>query len=542
MTYHLLRSLYFGRGANADITDDLDRARLHVETPLDEFIPRVLQGSRDVVLTGNPGDGKSHLAKALLDKHNLDGAEVELDLSANTAGEVVRRWSEAASRGAPFLLCANEGPLTALIPGLMEVAALNSRGHELAHQLGRLVGARREEMPRPPESVTLIDLADRNVVDRRLISRCLERVCNFDFLPDLGHRAAETSAGVNLALFIHAPEARERFGALLEVAGRRLAAHVTFRQLWGTISFALTADKPEDSLEKEVFDDGPGLGTLPLDNLCGGTGQGPLIEAVQRLADPAGVPVPDLDEAIWASGAPRSGEWLSEEVVPRAPAALWALGQREEALATFRSLKRYVTLAHTEGERVIASLEESDPHLPTARSDHDLRQALVAGLRGLFLSPSQQAQAPEWLQGGAPLWISHTYQDLAVEERPHVATDVIEVEEFRVLRPLRAPWLLDALGPPPEVAWLSHEASGVTLRVDAAIVRALQLAARSDGPIAIPEPISRFITRVAGYLEGGPARHLGEDHFAVLQRPRGRLVGSGAVRLLERGGTEYVSG
>jgi hypothetical protein len=542
MTYHLLRSLYFGRGANADITDDLDRARLHVETPLDEFIPKLLHESRDVVLTGNPGDGKSHLAKALIERNGLGGVEVELDLSANTAGDVVRRWTAATESGAPFLLCANEGPLTALIPDLQEAPALRSRGRELAQQLGHLVGARREEMPAPPEYVTLIDLADRNVVDRRLISRCLARVCHFDYLPDLGHRAAETSAGINLALFIHAPEARERFGSLLEVAGRRLGAHVTFRQLWGTISFALTAGKPEEVLEREVFDDGPGLGTLPLDNLCGGAGKGPLIEAVLRLADPAEVPVPDLDEAIWASGAPRNGEWMSDEVVPRAPAAMWALGQRKEALATFKSLKRYVTLAHTEGERVIKSVEESDPHLPTAQKDEQLREVLVAGIRGLFLSPSQQAQAPEWLKSGVPLWIFHTFQDVPVEERPHVATDSIEAEEFRVLRPLRAPWLVQALGPPPEVAWLWHEASGVSLRVDAAIVRALHLGARSDGPVAIPEPVSRFIARIAGHLEGRPARHLGEDHFAVLQQPRGRLVGSGAVRGLERGGTEYVGG
>lgn len=542
MTYQLLRSLYFGSGANADITADADRAKLHVATPLDDFIPTLLREGLDVVLTGNPGDGKSHLAKALAQRGGLEEVVVELDLSANTAELIIERWSKASAAGTPFLLCANEGPLTALISALLEDSRLRERGEELSRHLGRLVSARADDLPAAPRKVALIDLADRNVADRRLISRCLERVCSFDYLPDLGAQAGETSAGANLALFIHAPEARERLGTLLEIAGRRRGEHVTFRQLWGTIAYALCADKDESALEKEVRRDQVGLGTLPLDNLCKGGGRGLLIDALSSLADPAEVPIPDLDEAIWSRGEPRRGEWLSDEVVPRSPAGLWSDGKKADALAAFKSLKRHATLAHEEGARVIEVLQESDPHLPSRVPDAQLHAQLVAGVRGLYLSPSQQAHAPEWQRSGVPLWVSNTYADAATEQRPHVATDAISSGELTILRPHRAPWLSEALGPPPEVAWLSHEPSGVSLRADAAMVRALSLAAKSDGPVEIPEPVSRFLTRIAGHVEAAAPRHLGEDHFAVLERPRGAMAGSGAVRHLVNQGAEYVSG
>jgi redox-sensitive bicupin YhaK (pirin superfamily) len=121
-----------------------------------------------------------------------------------------------------------------------------------------------------------------------------------------------------------------------------------------------------------------------------------------------------------------------------------------------------------------------------------------------------------------------------------VATDAVHARDLALLRPLRAPWLEGALGPAPEAAWLQHAPSGVTLRIDAPIVRALSLAARSDGPITVPESVSRFLARVAGAIEGGASRRFGEDHFTVLDRPRGRLVASGTVRQLINAGAEYA--
>ena len=66
MSYERLRGLYLGLTSNADLTTDHERHVLHVPTKLDELVPRWLAEGKDVTLTGNPGDGKSHLARRLV--------------------------------------------------------------------------------------------------------------------------------------------------------------------------------------------------------------------------------------------------------------------------------------------------------------------------------------------------------------------------------------------------------------------------------------------------------------------------------------------
>ena len=152
MSYERLRGLYLGLTSNADLTTDHERHVLHVPTKLDELVPRWLAEGKDVTLTGNPGDGKSHLARRLVGKKLTGAAEVILDLSATPTPTVLGRWGAAVAEGRPTLLCANEGPLKALLPELRAAGgALARRGLSLAAQLNRLTVSRPEELAaRPP--------------------------------------------------------------------------------------------------------------------------------------------------------------------------------------------------------------------------------------------------------------------------------------------------------------------------------------------------------------------------------------------------------
>src|SRR5207249_1854981 len=100
---------------NADLTTAEARARLHLPTPLEELVAREVRAGRDVILTGNPGDGKSHLVRTLVESGRLAGAVVELDLSARPTEEVLEAWQKARDTRRPFVLCGNEGPLTELL-------------------------------------------------------------------------------------------------------------------------------------------------------------------------------------------------------------------------------------------------------------------------------------------------------------------------------------------------------------------------------------------------------------------------------------------
>lgn len=546
MSYELLTNLYFGETTNADLMDAESRARLHVKTPLDDFLVEVVQGGRDVVLTGNPGDGKSHLVRHLADDGWLSGARVELDLSARETAQVLWDWREASEAGRPFVLCANEGPLLGLLDAMAAEPTLRAHHAELRAQLGRLTAARAEELPTEPRHVVLIDLADRNLLDEGIIKNALARVCTQRFFPPLGLSIqAETSAARNLQLLANAPEARARLARLIAAAGRRAGGHFTFRHIWGTIAFALTAAKKAVTLSAEYYGNKVGVDMYPISYLtrAGGRGQGKgaLIEAFAAFADPARAADPELDEALWTRGMPARGRWLYPVDHAEAPIERWRAGDELGALEAQRHLKRLVALAHEEGEALVQRVVGEGPTLlERGADDRELLERAFCGLQRLYVSAAAREAAPPWVRDGLPLWVGHSYQDVPGEERPHVAVSAISRGALRVLRPLRAPWLEHALGPPLALAWLEHAASGVALRLDPELLEALALAERSEGPTPLPERVQRFLARLAGWEEGqARAGALTEDHLAVLARPRGALVAAARVARTIHGGAAY---
>jgi hypothetical protein len=137
------------------------------------------------------------------------------------------------------------------------------------------------------------------------------------------------------------------------------------------------------------------------------------------------------------------------------------------------------------------------------------------------------------------LWLGFSYEANAMEARPQVAVRAIPETDFAIRRPERAPWLGNALGPRPEVAWLHHRASGASLRVEPALLGALRQAIGSAGPLVVPERAYRFLARVAGWDESTKDVGAHEEDFAVLERPRGRVLAAERVVRRGDGGASY---
>ncbi len=186
MSYEYLCGLYRGEGSNADLTSREAREKVHVATDLDDLVAALLRAGRDVVLTGNPGDGKSHLARRLQERGALVGAELISDLSERDTAEVARSWRDAREGGRRVLLCGNEGPLRELVAVLRAHEASTKLHAELEAQIGRLLTDDPDTLPSEPRSVTLIDLADRSVLGVSLIDGVLRKVSSDEFLPPLG--------------------------------------------------------------------------------------------------------------------------------------------------------------------------------------------------------------------------------------------------------------------------------------------------------------------------------------------------------------------
>src|SRR5437879_1364402 len=127
----MLAEVFTQAAVYADRLDLPTRAALHIDDLLVEEVAQALAAGRWVVLCGNAGDGKSHLAQMALDRLR-SRAVVEVargvpaaplgpgdvvfvrDASGVSGSELLRTAKRAQAANATLLVTANHGPLAAV--------------------------------------------------------------------------------------------------------------------------------------------------------------------------------------------------------------------------------------------------------------------------------------------------------------------------------------------------------------------------------------------------------------------------------------------
>ena len=104
-----------GREAIAEALTEDDFERLHIESGIERFLGEQVRAGRSVVVTGNAGDGKTHLLRRVKRDLESAGAVVVEDATAEMRGgdadPILEKWRKAIGDEQPFCLAANEYPL-----------------------------------------------------------------------------------------------------------------------------------------------------------------------------------------------------------------------------------------------------------------------------------------------------------------------------------------------------------------------------------------------------------------------------------------------
>lgn len=321
---------------------DADRDLLHVPTELDAFVIDRIQAGVSVVLTGNAGDGKTHLFKQLRDGLPSDLEVVEdatAEMTDGRAEPVLDRLRRALAGGRKFVLCANEHQLLKL----REVARVaNGRlatvfgeiDRQCRHRLVHGEVNAQEEAAR--ENVLVVDLSLRNPLAPGFARRVLEKL-----LADPGVRAraaADPGAGRNHKRLSH-PQVQSRLLAIFErltIRGER----ATVRQLWMTLARALFApdancpgDAPRAWYSEQLFGDG----SLEIDRL------------LRRHADPAAQSHPRWD---WHLSEAHETDFRPEDwPVDGVPIGV---NRNTDLRHWFDGLKRRFYFEHIDGDEIFA--------------------------------------------------------------------------------------------------------------------------------------------------------------------------------------------
>lgn len=329
---------------------------IHVDLGLDDHILNSAKEGLQIVITGNPGDGKTFVIERLREQLvSQYDAVVITDANACADTEILSSWRSCDNNKRAFVLAINEWPLFELrrlarIEGFQPV-------EEAVRQVRAAVFFGKAPAPRQGR-VSVIDLNLRNVLAHRVVAAALDRLTADRFVCDL----AEADPAQRNVQRLRTERVKARFAALLEQASRR-GEHATMRQLMGLLAYSLTGGTDSTSRIMSQGDDRFLYANLVFEN-----GEGPLFDLVRRSLDPAMVTHPDLDEDLWR-GTTDPQDWLDPNDVPLAPASC----AEEERDRCFRVAKRRFFFEHVRGGDLL-------DFLPSDEADFD--RVLREGLQG----------------------------------------------------------------------------------------------------------------------------------------------------------------
>ena len=291
---NFVRGFYRGASAFADnIPMDL-LSLIHVATDLDNSIVEDVDAGKDVVLTGNAGDGKTHIIKMLEETLKATGKNPDfmLDASEKSSEEIYSRWKKARAEGRPFILAINAAVLFQL--------------YEYCDQRDKSFTPPLEAFRLMQNSVTfhgdgieyddlvLYDLNQRNILDTGFVKHAIEKLtddalfeeCSTCMYNDVCS-VHKNRKQINNGLFL------DRLCFILNRVSLQ-GYHATLRDLQSLISYLVFADKSCKELGNSAGGDGIDITDLLYDP----SAKGEIFSRIQKSFDPVTISHPVFDEII----------------------------------------------------------------------------------------------------------------------------------------------------------------------------------------------------------------------------------------------------
>ncbi len=482
--------LYRSSNSYADrlIPEELDW--IHVDLGVDGYLLEQVDKARQIIVTGNPGDGKTHLIERLRPHLEQRGAVVITDANASSNQEILEQWMRCAAERRPFVLAINEWPLFVLQRDA-RLIAFAAVGEALRQVTNARYFTEDQQPSAAADDVRVIDLNLRSLFAPVVVNAVVDRLTHDRFYSGLN--AADPMLSNRDALLD--PRVRTRLVQLLQLVSARIA-HVTMRQLIGFIAFLLSGGQSEaDRLRA-----GQDTASLDYATLAFEGGEGSFFEAVRSVFDPARVTHPDWDERLWM-GDTKADDW--RHTAPLGPLSL----ADNERNAAFRAGKRRFFFEHRNGDDLLEMVPRDERRFAgiLAREDHataGLVRELILDINRFF-EPDSDEDHRDRLE----LWQSHRYDVrapqafLTLHSLPHQS---LRIEPQKVAEWV-SDWLPEQLRTRRSFALVASTSVGkdaALVEVDRELYLTLYEAQRGLGRASWSRTATRRITRFIDRLHG----------------------------------------
>jgi hypothetical protein len=487
-----IERLYRSTNSYADRLTAEELESIHVDLGVDDYLVAQAEAGRQIVITGNPGDGKTHLIERLRPKLEALGARVITDANACTDAKILDQWAASRDDGKPFVLAINEWPLYVL-----RRLADKRNFTPVSEALRQVTSARFfVEDHRPDharENVIVIDLSLRNLLSASVIERVIDRLTQDRFFAGLN--VADPALANRDALC--ETQVRERLVTLLELVATR-TGHITMRQLVGFVAYLITGGQSATDRVRAGQDT---LG-FAYSNLAFEDGVGALFDAVREVFDPAEVTHPDWDNRLWL-GDTDARNWLGKP--PPGPMTL----NESERDTAYLAIKRLFFFEHKTGMDLLALVPTDEQEFQeTLRSGEDATATVVRDLV-LALNRFFEPDCADTDKDRVQLWQSHRYDVRAPST--FVSFHALSYQHLRIESLKTASWVeawlpaeqLDRRSFALVAMWENSDIAVVEIdrELFLTLIEAERGLGRASWSRTATRRITRFIDRVHGSVE-----------------------------------------
>jgi hypothetical protein len=424
------------RGGFAESLSSHQRRQIHIDTDLDTYLRSALDEGKQIILTGNPGDGKTQHILMQQDEYPPDEYFYLLDASEYADyEELLSEWEQEYEGGTPGILAINDGPLYEMTTHYGdEYEFLETVGAQLQNQI---VYTDSDGEDVDFSEFVVIDLNNRSVLTPSIIDRAIQNFAGKFALEGHDH-SGQCHIQYN-AQKLQNERIKENLVDFLTQIGK-YEQHVTVRDLLNFLGYIITAGLKECQTH---FDAELKYYNLAFD------GTGAVFDLARRRFQSADLVHPFVDSRLWAR-AEQEANFSDRDDATEVVKPLF-----EQKKRRFLFEDAMMDIGY-ESRSLFQDLEYGFINHRNGMSREGNKERLIKRINGYFL-PNKSKRSE--LQ----LWLSHRYRSrgsLALVSRTSVPKS-----EFRIQRPDLHPEIRDAISYTPEHTALEYSGQGQTIRL-----------------------------------------------------------------------------
>lgn len=405
-----VRDFYRGMSAYADHIDPKLLMGIHLKTKLDDAVLNAARSGKDVILTGNPGDGKTHIIRMLKDQLEKLTVPVVIELDASTLSDkkIYSHWEQAHKDGKAFIIAINAAVLYSVYKSYPTFEPVKNAYEQMADA----IVFHKKDID--TSSLVVFDLSKREALTPEILSQAILK------LTDESHYSECKSCPLRSNCVVHKNRAllrndlfQQRLGLVLERVSLR-GYHATIREIQSFISYLIFGDRSCKQLNQTA-----GNSEYDLVNLIY-SGKGALFDEIGKAIDPVNISHPIWDERILLNDID-SNSWIGGFEVPAE-----AIAYDNEDLFNFR--KRQFFFFNQYGEDLLSILDDDISRFRAflQQDDGKIIKELIGKLNSFFGATNASNSRLQ-------IWTGHRYNN--EPRKVLISVGTVKKSELSVGRP-----------------------------------------------------------------------------------------------------------